>query len=275
MPREERGVGCCCQQVGKNFGERAAPSRRRLQQQTQRLASSATTCVGYYSVAILRRASAATTLPRLTRSTTRPQPTATRTASKAMAASSSPASSAPAAYVQQLNTAAALLKQAARVAVFTGAGMSADSGISTVGWRIGRPAPRCVRDSGRLAANAGFYMEQVHQLVSGAHRASGAARGPLGAGAVRGGALPRRGSGHNHHERGRTAPARGEPQVSIDYVFVCFVDGESWTFLTSTALLVGVCARIVRSLIIVNGRSLQSTIAMPLLVVDPSNLQRD
>lgn len=43
-----------------------------------------------------------------------------------------PASSPPpAAYMQQLNTAAALLKAATRVAVFTGAGMSADSGIST------------------------------------------------------------------------------------------------------------------------------------------------
>lgn len=37
----------------------------------------------------------------------------------------------PPAYVQQLNAAVTLLKAAGRVAVFTGAGMSADSGIST------------------------------------------------------------------------------------------------------------------------------------------------
>lgn len=47
-------------------------------------------------------------------------------------ASAAAATTPPAyAYVQDLNKAAALLKGAARVAVFTGAGMSADSGVST------------------------------------------------------------------------------------------------------------------------------------------------
>lgn len=50
----------------------------------------------------------------------------------ASSSSSSPAFAAPnAPGSSQLNKAAALLKAAARVAVFTGAGMSADSGVAT------------------------------------------------------------------------------------------------------------------------------------------------